>query len=49
MNRITSGVPAKPSELVDTRVIYCGDNLDYLRQPLKFRLLARVVQFKMAS
>jgi hypothetical protein len=22
-------VPAKPSALVDTRVIYCGDNLDY--------------------
>jgi 16S rRNA G966 N2-methylase RsmD len=31
-NRITSGVPAKPSALVDTRVIYCGDNLDQLRK-----------------
>jgi hypothetical protein len=29
-NRISSGVPAKPSALVDTRVIYCGDNLDQL-------------------
>jgi adenine-specific DNA-methyltransferase len=25
-------VPAKPSALVDTRVIYCGDNLDQLRK-----------------
>jgi len=25
---IHSSVPAKPSALVDTRVIYCGDNLD---------------------
>jgi DNA modification methylase len=24
--------PAKPSSLVDTRVIYCGDNLDQLRK-----------------
>jgi len=29
---ITSGGPAKPSALVDTRVIYCGDNLDQLRK-----------------
>jgi hypothetical protein len=27
-------VPAKPSALVDTRVIYCGDNLDQLRKLL---------------
>ena len=27
-----SGVPDKPSALVDTRVIYCGDNLDQLRK-----------------
>jgi hypothetical protein len=27
---ITSGVPAKPSALVDPRVIYCGDNFDRL-------------------
>lgn len=26
-NWISSAVPAKPSALVDTRVIYCGDNL----------------------
>jgi hypothetical protein len=26
--RISSGVPAKPSALVDPRVIYSGDNLD---------------------
>ena len=32
MNRITSGVPARPSALVDTRVIYCGDNLERLRK-----------------
>ena len=25
-------MPAKPSALVDTRVIYCGDNLDQLRK-----------------
>jgi DNA modification methylase len=25
-------VPAKPSALIDTRVIYCGDNLDQLRK-----------------
>jgi DNA modification methylase len=25
-------VPAKPSTLIDTRVIYCGDNLDQLRK-----------------
>jgi 16S rRNA G966 N2-methylase RsmD len=25
-------VPAKPSALVDTRVIYCGDNLEQLRK-----------------
>jgi hypothetical protein len=31
-NWITSGVPAKPSALVDTRVIYCGDNLEQLRK-----------------
>jgi hypothetical protein len=31
-SRITSSVPAKPSALVDTRVIYCGDNLDQLRK-----------------
>ncbi len=30
--RITCGVPAKPSALVDTRVIYCGDNLEQLRK-----------------
>jgi DNA modification methylase len=26
-------VPAKPSALVDSRVIYCGDNLEQLRKP----------------
>ncbi len=26
------GVPAKPSAVIDTRVIYCGDNLDQLRK-----------------
>jgi hypothetical protein len=30
-NRKTSGVPAKPSALVDTRVINCGDNLEQFR------------------
>jgi len=25
-------MPGKPSALVDTRVIYCGDNLDQLRK-----------------
>jgi len=30
--RLSSGVPAKTSALVDTRVIYCGDNLDQLRK-----------------
>jgi 16S rRNA G966 N2-methylase RsmD len=25
-------VPAKPSALADTRVIYCGNNLDQLRK-----------------
>ncbi len=25
-------MPTKPSALVDTRVIYCGDNLDQLRK-----------------
>jgi DNA modification methylase len=25
-------VPTKPSALIDTRVIYCGDNLDQLRK-----------------
>jgi hypothetical protein len=25
-------VPAKPSTLGDTRVIYCGDNLEQLRK-----------------
>jgi hypothetical protein len=25
-------VPAKPMAFVDTRVIYCGDNLDQLRK-----------------
>src|SRR5437763_5564966 len=25
-------MPAKPSALIDTRVIYCGDNLDQLRK-----------------
>ena len=25
-------MPAKPSTLIDTRVIYCGDNLDQLRK-----------------
>jgi 16S rRNA G966 N2-methylase RsmD len=25
-------MPAKPSALVDTRVIYCGDNLEQLRK-----------------
>ena len=25
-------MPAKPSALLDTRVIYCGDNLDQLRK-----------------
>ncbi len=29
---IYSTVPAKPSALLDTRVIYCGDNLDQLRK-----------------
>jgi hypothetical protein len=24
--------PAKPSALVDTRVVYCGDNLEQLRK-----------------
>jgi len=32
-SRITSAVPAKPSALVDTRVIYCGDNLDHFKLP----------------
>src|ERR1700678_1032492 len=27
-----AGRAAKPSSLVDTRVIYCGDNLDQLRK-----------------
>ena len=31
-SRITSGMPTKPSALVDTRVSYCGGNLD---QPCK--------------
>jgi site-specific DNA-methyltransferase (adenine-specific) len=25
-------MPAKPSVVIDTRVIYCGDNLDQLRK-----------------
>ncbi|MGI8436437.1 MAG: hypothetical protein ACR2NX_05970 [Chthoniobacterales bacterium] len=25
-------MPAKPSPVLDTRVIYCGDNLDQLRK-----------------
>ncbi len=25
-------MPAKPSAVIDTRVIYCGDNLDQLRK-----------------
>jgi DNA modification methylase len=25
-------MPAKPSALIDTSVIYCGDNLDQLRK-----------------
>ena len=25
-------VPSKPSAVLDTRVIYCGDNLDQLRK-----------------
>ncbi len=25
-------MPAKPSAVIDTRVIYCGDNLDRLRK-----------------
>jgi 16S rRNA G966 N2-methylase RsmD len=25
-------MPAKPSALLDTRVIYCGDNIDQLRK-----------------
>lgn len=28
----TSAMPGKPSPLVDTRVIYCGDNLEQLRK-----------------
>jgi hypothetical protein len=31
-HRITFVVPAKPSALVETRVIYRGDNLDKLRK-----------------
>jgi DNA modification methylase len=27
-----NGMPAKPSPVIDTRVIYCGDNLDQLRK-----------------
>jgi len=27
-----SGTKAKPSPLVDTRVIYCGDNLEQLKK-----------------
>jgi len=27
-----AGVRAKPSSLVDTRVIYCGDNLEQLKK-----------------
>ena len=30
--RISSLVPGKPSAVIDTRVIYCGDNLDQLRK-----------------
>ncbi len=29
---LRSAVPAKPSAVIDTRVIYCGDNLDQLRK-----------------
>lgn len=29
---ISRGMPAKPSALVDTRVIYCGDNLEQLQK-----------------
>jgi hypothetical protein len=29
---LTLAVPAKPSAVIDTRVIYCGDNLDQLRK-----------------
>jgi DNA modification methylase len=25
-------MPAKPSPVIDTRVIYCGDNLDQMRK-----------------
>jgi adenine-specific DNA-methyltransferase len=28
----TAGVPARPSALVDTRVVYCGDNIEQLRK-----------------
>lgn len=28
-------MPAKPSAVIDTRVIYCGDDLDQLRKLLE--------------
>lgn len=28
---LQSGVPAKPSALVETRIIYCGDNFDIIK------------------
>jgi hypothetical protein len=32
-------MPAKPSAVIDTRVIYCGDNLDQLRKLVGFEQL----------
>ena len=32
MAKKTTPAPAKPSALVDTRVIYCGDNLEQLKK-----------------
>ena len=29
---LTCSVPSKPSPVIDTRVIYCGDNLEQLRK-----------------
>jgi 16S rRNA G966 N2-methylase RsmD len=31
-NKETPGVAGKPSSLVDTRVVYCGDNLEQLKK-----------------
>lgn len=36
VGRISSPVPAKPSALVDTRVIYCGDNVGQLPDGFEF-------------